>query len=83
LQLRLIRIYDDRMNFANNAMPHPEGGADAPPISPAAAAGGAAGNVRRLDSRTLLGRDREVVIEHADQVYRLRLTTLGKLILTK
>ena len=71
------------MNSSNNAMPPPERGADAPPISPAAATGCAAGSVRRLDSRTLLGRDREVEIEHADQIYRLRLTTLGKLILTK
>ncbi len=38
---------------------------------------------RRLDSRALLGPDREVEIAHVGQVYRLRLTSLGKLILTK
>jgi hemin uptake protein HemP len=31
----------------------------------------------------LLGSEREVEIEHGDQIYRLRLTALGKLILTK
>lgn len=38
---------------------------------------------RRLDSRSLLGQDREVEIDHGGQLYRLRLTSLGKLILTK
>lgn len=38
---------------------------------------------RRLHSRELLGQDRELEIEHAGQLYRLRLTQLGKLILTK
>ncbi|WP_428509941.1 hemin uptake protein HemP [Roseateles sp.] len=38
---------------------------------------------RRLSSETLLADRREVEIEHAGQVYRLRLTSLGKLILTK
>lgn len=48
---------------------------------PAARAGGPA--PRRLQSRDLLGQDRELEIEHAGQLYRLRLTQLGKLILTK
>lgn len=38
---------------------------------------------RRVNSQALLGNDREVEIEHAGQLYRLRLTSLGKLILTK
>lgn len=38
---------------------------------------------RRLHSQDLLGQDRELEIEHAGQLYRLRLTQLGKLILTK
>jgi hemin uptake protein HemP len=38
---------------------------------------------RRLHSRDLLGQGRELEIEHAGQLYRLRLTQLGKLILTK
>lgn len=45
------------------------------PLAPASAA--------RLSSEALLRGRREVEIDHAGQVYRLRLTTLGKLILTK
>lgn len=37
----------------------------------------------RWDSRTLLGQAAQAEIQHGDQVYRLRLTALGKLILTK
>lgn len=37
----------------------------------------------RLSSRQLLRGSRELEIEHAGQIYRLRLTALGKLILTK
>lgn len=37
----------------------------------------------RWDSRTLLGAQREAVIEHRGEHYRLRLTAAGKLILTK
>ncbi len=38
---------------------------------------------RRVSSEALLGNEREVEIEHSGQLYRLRLTSLGKLILTK
>lgn len=38
---------------------------------------------RRIDSTTLLGPRGEVQIVHQQQVYRLRVTSLGKLILTK
>ena len=38
---------------------------------------------RRLHSHELLGSAREVEIVHGSQRYRLRLTSLGKLILTK
>jgi hemin uptake protein HemP len=37
----------------------------------------------RWTSRELLGSAREVEIEHEGLLYRLRLTSLGKLILTK
>ncbi len=37
----------------------------------------------RLHSAELFGAAREVVIEHAGEEYRLRLTRQGKLILTK
>ncbi|MGM9516533.1 hemin uptake protein HemP [Roseateles sp. DB2] len=56
-----------------------------PPLPPQACAPRATpGSApRRLQSRDLLGQDRELEIEHAGQLYRLRLTQLGKLILTK
>jgi hemin uptake protein HemP len=37
----------------------------------------------RLYSATLFTHNREVIIEHAGEEYRLRLTSKGKLILTK
>ena len=37
----------------------------------------------RLNSLELFGAAREIVIEHDDEEYRLRLTRQGKLILTK
>jgi hemin uptake protein HemP len=40
-------------------------------------------NTPRLNSQDLLGRHRELEIDHGGQIYRLRLTSLGKLILTK
>ncbi len=39
--------------------------------------------VPRMDSAALLGGGREVEIAHGEAVYRLRLTAMGKLILTK
>lgn len=39
--------------------------------------------LRRLSSRELLAGQTEVEIEHEAQVYRLRRTAMGKLILTK
>jgi len=38
---------------------------------------------RVIDSRTLFGQSREVRITHNGESYSLRLTRLGKLILTK
>lgn len=38
---------------------------------------------QRLRSVDLLGEAREIIIEHAGEEYRLRLTSQGKLILTK
>lgn len=37
----------------------------------------------RWSSQTLLGAQREVLIEHRGELYRLRITAAGKLILTK
>ncbi|MDD5461768.1 MAG: hemin uptake protein HemP [Methylococcales bacterium] len=41
------------------------------------------GTHTRLHSKELFGEAREIVIEHAGDEYRLRLTRQGKLILTK
>ena len=38
---------------------------------------------KRINSKTLLGSEREIEIDHGGQLYRLRITALGKLILTK
>lgn len=38
---------------------------------------------RRWRSTELFGKDQEIEIEHGKAIYRLRLTSLGKLILTK
>ncbi|OYT97858.1 MAG: hypothetical protein CFE40_14160 [Burkholderiales bacterium PBB1] len=38
---------------------------------------------RRWRSTELLGHQQEIEIEHGQAIYRLRLTSLGKLILTK
>ncbi len=37
----------------------------------------------RIDSRQLFGAVKEITIAHGDDVYRLRLTSQNKLILTK
>jgi hemin uptake protein HemP len=42
-----------------------------------------AGRPRRLKVSELLGGDREAILEHDGQDYRLRITANGKLILTK
>ncbi|MGJ0430672.1 hemin uptake protein HemP [Methylobacter sp.] len=38
---------------------------------------------RRFSSRELFGTQSEIVIDHYDDEYRLRITSNGKLILTK
>jgi hemin uptake protein HemP len=37
----------------------------------------------RIDSRELFAAEREIIIAHGDESYRLRLTSQNKLILTK
>ena len=39
--------------------------------------------LREIDSASLLQGEKEVLIRHAEEVYRLRLTSNGKLILQK
>jgi hemin uptake protein HemP len=53
-------------------------------------AGGAAAAARsvivtgnRIDSRELFAAEREITIAHGEDIYRLRLTSQNKLILTK
>jgi len=55
----------------------------AQPAQPAPARGSCAPAARRLRSTELFGPAQEIEIEHGQAVYRLRLTSLGKLILTK
>lgn len=38
---------------------------------------------KRMDVRELLGEERELILIHAGEQYRLRITANGKLILTK
>lgn len=61
------------------SQPKPSAIADAP----GAASAGAAADVRQFDSQALLGLMREALILHRGEVYRLRQTRAGKLILTK
>jgi hemin uptake protein HemP len=49
----------------------------------AAAESGATAGPPKLDSRSLFGGQREIIIEHDGADYRLRVTSNGKLILTK
>jgi hemin uptake protein HemP len=43
----------------------------------------AAAGLRRVSAQELMGSHRELIIEHDGQTYRLRITSNGKLILTK
>lgn len=53
------------------------------PTLPSAEPAAARASVPRLNSGQLFGPAQEVHIEHGGAVYRLRITSLGKLILTK
>lgn len=53
------------------------------PASLAGAGDGASSAVRRVDAMDLLGSGRELIITLQNSEYRLRLTSKGKLILTK
>jgi hemin uptake protein HemP len=56
--------------------------ATAPGSRPAASTVTIVPAVRRLSSASLMQNEREVEIEHGNKIYRLRVTQLGKLILT-
>jgi hemin uptake protein HemP len=51
--------------------------------NPAAAARSVVVSGNRLDSRELFATEREIIIAHGEEHYRLRLTSQNKLILTK
>ena len=86
-QIGIIRIYNMRMsssktitrNSDNPVGNRPTDGAREHVVSRA----GSRDSVRRVASRTLLSGDREIEIEHNGALYRLRQTSMGKLILTK
>ena len=51
--------------------------------NPVAASRSVAMSGNRLDSRDLFATEREIIIAHGEDNYRLRLTSQNKLILTK
>ena len=53
------------------------------PLSSCSGSDGASGATRRVDAFDLLGNGRELIITLQDSEYRLRLTSKGKLLLTK
>jgi hemin uptake protein HemP len=62
-------------------LPDEERPDDGAPRTPADASDD--GAVPAIDSRTILGGKTEVIIKHHDQLYRLRLTKAGRLLLNK
>lgn len=64
-----------------SASPYQEG--QAQPAGRASPKAGRASGSRRIDSRMLFGDARMLPIHHDGSVYYLRITSLGKLILTK
>ena len=55
-----------------------------PPHQPQATASASSDSItRQIQVAELLGQDREIILVHAGQEYRLQVTKNGKLILTK
>ncbi len=71
------------LDFTLSAKPDTAPALQPPGIVEVPAGTGSQRGQPRLHSSELLGTAREVVIEHGDEEYRLRLTRQGKLILTK
>jgi hemin uptake protein HemP len=63
--------------------PHPPAAPHSPAASTCPSAANGPGSPPHWHSRQLFGPHAEVSIAHGDAVYRLRVTSLGKLILTK
>ena len=81
--MRIVVIYNTDMKFSASALatdgasplvqpPRHAGGGDISPPGPI-----------RISSQTLFSGTHEIEIEHKGSIYRLRQTSLGKLILTK
>lgn len=71
------------MNSKHNATESSKPLEPVPPPALDAGPGLAAARVSRVSSQSLFSGANEVEIEHHGALYRLRLTSLGKLILTK
>jgi hemin uptake protein HemP len=80
LHLRIIRIYNACMSSSTPPTPPATSTSMTPQPTPA---GPSPTTAPVVDSKSLLGDSREVLIRHADLVYRLSVTSQGKLILTK
>ena len=59
------------------------GGAGKHAVNPPSAKRVLTVNGSRIDSRELFATEREIIISHGEENYRLRLTSQNKLILTK
>lgn len=59
------------------------GGAGARAVNPSAITRSLVVSGNRIDSRELFSTEREIIIAHGAETYRLRLTSQNKLILTK
>ena len=57
--------------------------ANSSPVSASPASRSVSVSGSRIDSRELFAAEREIIIAHGDETYRLRLTSQNKLIVTK
>lgn len=82
LLVRIIRIYNHSMSnrsfHSAPKQPH-----DTSPVTQANTARASQADVKRISSHVILAGDSEIEIDHNGSIYRLRQTSLGKLILTK
>ena len=82
-QTRMILIYNNDMEINRSTSTPCNALADPLPAGQVGSTGVAPDGVRRISSQALFGGVNEVEIEHNGLLYRLRQTSLGKLILTK
>lgn len=79
----MIRVHNQVMEFAKQATQADFIAKNLRPLAPSARKSASLQSLRRLSSEQLLGGAGEIEIDHAGVLYRLRVTSLGKLILTK